>query len=171
VDVICNVIQLLREPQLHDPVSASVGNEAFALFEQHRASFNDAARIETRKSAFAQFLRSIALVLHAAAACSIYGRRRPRDHHLQPPAQLWMTLPTPSLELATMRLWFVNNQQRLWVLRCCCMLSALAMRLSRRHDKQNSVYSIGDRRIARDVVRRCLTAVATRLWQANVHWK
>jgi hypothetical protein len=168
VDIICNVIQLLCEPHLHDSVSASVGNEAFALFEQDRAAFNDAARIETRKSAFAQFLHSISLVLHAAAACSIYGRRHPREHYLQPPAQLWATLPTPSLELATMQLWFVNNQQRLQLLRCCCMLSTLALRLSRRHDTQNSRYSI---RMARDVVRRCLSAVATRLWQANVHWK
>jgi hypothetical protein len=82
-----------------------------------------------------------------------------------------MTLPRPSLEIATMQLWFVDSQQRLRVLRCCCMLSALAMCLSRRHDKQNSGCNIVDRWMARDVVRRCLAAVAARLWQANVHWK
>lgn len=100
------------------------------------------------------------LVLHAAAACPIFGRRAVHAglHYLQPPAMFTIRPSQRALEFAV-KLWpdggrgacrKMLHRQRLQLLRFCCVLGAVASRLSF-IDKQNS-----GRGVAARVMCRCL---------------
>jgi hypothetical protein len=120
------------------------------------------------------------LVLHAAAACPIFGRRAVHAglHYLQPPAMFTIRPSQRALEFAV-KLWpdggrgacrKMLHRQRLQLLCCSCPLSALAFRLARviilnssaiyRHEgsrsRQQWVVSL--------IMRRCLRVCLWRLW-------
>jgi hypothetical protein len=78
-----------------------------------------------------QQLGHMSLVFNAAAACSVFGPRSMRIHHLQPPLELGFALSQRSLQLASLQLWFCHNKQRVQLLCCSGALSNLTFRLVR----------------------------------------
>ena len=103
----------------------------------------------------------LCLVLNAAAACPVFGRRTAGAHYLQPPPQLAFKLPPRLLELASLQPWCHGNKQRLRLLCCCRPLSTLAIRLACK------IYREGGCRlqwsaVAR-IMARCLTVCAMQL--------
>jgi hypothetical protein len=107
-------------------------------------------------------LRIMALVLNAATACPILGRRRSRAHYLPQPALLGLTLSHISFERASMQLWCRNSKQRSQLLCCSCPLSILAFRLSRAVNRREGSRSSELRVMAR-IMRRCYSGFAWRL--------
>ena len=98
------------------------------------------------------------LVLSAAAACPIFGRRSLHAQYLQPPAQLGFK---PSLELLSMQLRCRDNGQRVRLLCCSCPLSILAFRLAGAVDRHTPGLQ---HRVVAHMMKRCFSVLAWRLW-------
>lgn len=98
-------------------------------------------------------------MLHAAAACPIFGRRSAHVHYLQPPVLLGIR-PSQRARTQAMHLWLLDSvdydwritqQRRRRLLRFSCMLGIVAGRMSSINDKW------GDHRNAAFILRRCLS--------------
>ena len=100
------------------------------------------------------------LVLGAAAACPIFGRRGLHAQYLQPPAQLGLK---PSLELVSMQLRCRDNSQRVRLLCCSCPLSILAFRLAGAVEIHGGGRGLQHRVVAQ-IMKRCFSVLAWRLW-------
>lgn len=114
-------------------------------------------------SFFAQLRCTLCLVLHAASACPIFGFRSASVHFLQPPARYGMMRSQLSLERASMQQWCHGNQ-RLRLLCCSCPLSTVASRLA--DDEGSRSF---DRRFAANILKRCFSTFALRMWQELAH--
>ena len=112
-------------------------------------------------SPFAQLRPIVSVVLHAAAACPIFGPRSARAHYLQPPAQLGLTLSQRSLNRASMQLWCRDNKQRVQLVCFSCPLSTLAFRLVVNERERSCSF---EHRAIVSIMRRCLSVYARRLW-------
>jgi hypothetical protein len=111
------------------------------------------------------------LVLNAAAACAVFGRRTARAHYLQPPPQLGFKVSQRLLELASLQPWCHGNKQRARLLCCCHPLSNLALRLAREVDREGGC-RLQWSAVAR-IMARCLAVAAafspiTNLFEANI---
>ena len=122
-------------------------------------------------SLFAQLKETFALVLRAAAACTIFDRRSQRPHLFQPSKQLLPEMPAQhdfflsqrALELASLQPWCRDIAQRVLLLCCCCPLSTLASRLSRDDVNRHSMTSIELCSTSR-IMKRCFSGFVWRLW-------
>ncbi len=111
-------------------------------------------------------LRSVCLLLSAAAACPIFDLRSMRAHYLQPPAPLAFTLSPRALELASLQPWCRDNTQRAQLLCSCCPLSTLAFRLPRAVNRHHGSSSFELNATAR-ITQRCFSVFAWRLWPGS----
>ena len=103
------------------------------------------------------------LVLNAAAACPVFGRRTARAHYLQPPPQLGFPLSQHSLAIASLlQLWFCGNKQRAQLLCCSGALFDLAFRLARAANKQESRFFEVERCFTAVIMKRCFSVYAWR---------
>jgi hypothetical protein len=113
-------------------------------------------------SPFAQLHHAVSLVLNAAAACTIFGPRSARAHHLQPPAQLGFTLPQRSLELSSLLLWCRDSTQRVQLLCFSGPLSPLASRLAGAINRRAGIRSVEHRAVT-NIMKRCFDVFFRRL--------
>ena len=100
------------------------------------------------------------LVLGAAAACPIFGRRGLHAQYLQPPAQLGLKR---SLQLVWTQLRCRDNSQRVRLLCCSCPLSILTFRLAGVVEIHGGGRGLQHRVVAQ-IMKRCFSVLAWRLW-------
>ena len=112
---------------------------------------------------FAQLRHTMSLVLRAAAACSVLGRRM-HARYLQQPLLLGITPSRRSLECTFQQLWCSDEEQRLRLLVLSCPLSTLAFRLARAVVRHEGLRRFEHRAIAR-IIRRCFSIVASQLFE------
>jgi hypothetical protein len=117
----------------------------------------------TFSSPVLQLRHILCLVLNAAAACPVFGRRTARAHYLQPPPQLAFKLQPRLLELASLQPWCHGYKQRLRLLCCCRPLSVVAFRLARATGRHESHRAVELRAIAY-IMARGIRIMALRMW-------
>ena len=113
-----------------------------------------------------QLRHILCLVLNAAAACPVFGRRTARAHYLQPPPQLAFKLPPRLLELAALQPSCHGNKQRLRMLIICRPLSVVAFRLARATGRHEGHRAVELRAIAH-IMARGIRMLASRLWTGS----
>ncbi len=133
----------------------------------HRVCRQPPLRSSLKLSSPALQLRLIlCLVLNAAAACPVFGRRTACAHYLQPLPQLAFKLPPRMLELASLQPWCHGNKQRLHMLIICRPLSVLAFRLARATGRHESHRAVELRAIAH-IIARGIRMLALRMWTGS----